>query len=146
MHLIRNFDPPSCRFLPSVPWPRFSSRPKFPCTSFFLKVCVFTALCFEFLIRLNRAPGSVETWCVCLCVLRSVVRRSARRMPTEQRRHMPPAHFLPAESESSSFPDELRLRPEVTSSVLAKLLLQSFLQLRGSPPQRSIHTSWNLKS
>lgn len=25
---------------------------------------------------------------------------------------MPPAHFLPAESESSSFPDELRLRPE----------------------------------
>nr|CAB3484379.1 unnamed protein product [Digitaria exilis] len=33
-------------------------------------------------------------------------------MPTEQRRHMPPAHFLPAESESSPFTDELRLRPE----------------------------------
>lgn len=77
MHLIRNFDPPSCRFLPSVPWPRFSSIPKFPCTSFFLKVSVFIALCFEFLIRLNRAPGSVETWCVCLCVLRSVVRGAA---------------------------------------------------------------------
>jgi len=68
-------------------------------------------------------------------------RRSARRMPTEQRRHMPTGHFLPAESESSSFPDELRLRPEVSSSVLAKLLLQSFLQLRGFPPQRSIPTS-----
>jgi hypothetical protein len=53
------------------------------------------------------------------------VRRSARRMPTEQRRYMPPAHFLPAESESSSFPDELRLRPEV------KLLFESVLQLRG---------------
>lgn len=61
------------------------------------------------------------------------MRRSARRMPTEQRRHMPPAHFLPAESESSSFPDELRLRPEVSPAVLAKLLLQSFRQLRGFP-------------
>ena len=145
MHLIRNFDPPSCRFLPSVPWPRFSSRPKFRCTSSSRFLCL-RLYAFEFLIRLNRAPGSVETWCVCLCVLRSVVRRSARRMPTEQRRHMPPAHFLPVESESSSFPDELRLRPEVTSSVLAKLLLQSFLQLRDFPPQRSIPTSWNLKS
>ncbi|CAL5027777.1 unnamed protein product [Urochloa decumbens] len=33
-------------------------------------------------------------------------------MPTEQRRHMPPAHFLPAVSESPPFTDELRLRPE----------------------------------
>ncbi|CAL5067463.1 unnamed protein product [Urochloa decumbens] len=33
-------------------------------------------------------------------------------MPTEQRRHMPPAHFLPAESESPLLTDELRLRPE----------------------------------
>ncbi|CAN6234853.1 unnamed protein product [Urochloa humidicola] len=33
-------------------------------------------------------------------------------MPTEQRRHMPPAHFLLAESESPTFTDELRLRPE----------------------------------
>ncbi|CAO2042087.1 unnamed protein product [Urochloa humidicola] len=38
-------------------------------------------------------------------------------MPTEQRRHVPLAHFLPAESESARsesppFTDELRLRPE----------------------------------
>ncbi|WVZ85407.1 hypothetical protein U9M48_032343 [Paspalum notatum var. saurae] len=33
-------------------------------------------------------------------------------MPTEQRRHVPPPHFLPAESESAFFTGDLRLRPE----------------------------------
>ncbi|KAL6652802.1 hypothetical protein ACP70R_011727 [Stipagrostis hirtigluma subsp. patula] len=33
-------------------------------------------------------------------------------MPTEQRRHMPPFHLLPGDSESSIFADELRLRTE----------------------------------
>jgi hypothetical protein len=68
-----------------------------------------------------------------LCFLRSVVRRRARRMPTEQRRHMAPFH-LPPESDSSFFTDDLRLHTEVTRLPSANYHFHPFMYW-GFPPK-----------